>query len=90
MGYWVSSSKDMGATFDNADFDALLTKANATTDLKARATILGEAEALFADIGPAIPIIHYKGNVAVQPYVKDLLFSIFGVNIIYIYADIQK
>jgi oligopeptide transport system substrate-binding protein len=90
MGYWVSSSKDMGATFDNADFDALLTKANAETDLKARATILGEAEALFADIGPAIPIIHYKGNVAVQSYVKDLLFSIFGVNIIYIYADIQK
>ncbi|MEQ1770208.1 MAG: peptide ABC transporter substrate-binding protein [Devosia sp.] len=90
MGYWVSSSKDMGATFDNADFDALLTKANAETDLKARATILGQAEALFADIGPAIPIIHYKGNVAVQSYVKDLLFSIFGVNIIYIYADIQK
>ncbi len=86
----MSSSKDMGATFDNADFDALLTKANATTDLKARAEILGQAEALFADIGPAIPIIHYKGNVAVQPYVKDLLFSIFGVNIIYIYADIQK
>ena len=90
MGYWMSSSKDMGATFDNADFDALLTSANAETDLKKRAEILGQAEALFADIGPAIPILHYKGNVAVQPYVKDLLFSIFGVNIIYIYADIQK
>jgi ABC-type transport system substrate-binding protein len=79
----------MGATFDNADFDALLTKANATTDLTARAGILGEAEALFADIGPAIPIIHYKGNVAVNPRVKGLLTSIFGVNIIYIYADIE-
>lgn len=90
MGYWASSSKDMGATFDNPEFDALLAKANAETDLKARAAILVQAEALFADIGPAIPIIHYKGNVAVQPYVKNLLFSIFGVNIIYIYADIQK
>src|SRR4029079_8297145 len=59
MGYWASSSKDMGATFDNADFDALLVKANATVDLKARADVLAQAEALFADIGPAIPIIHY-------------------------------
>jgi oligopeptide transport system substrate-binding protein len=90
MGYWVSSSKDMGATFDNAAFDAMLVKANAETDLEARARILGEAEAMFADIGPAIPIIHYKGNVAVQPRVKGLLTSIFGVNIIYIYADIQE
>jgi oligopeptide transport system substrate-binding protein len=90
MGYWASSSTDMGATFDNASFDALLDKANAETDLKARAQILVEAEALFADTGPSIPIIHYKGNVAVQSYVKDLLTSIFGVNIIYIYADIQK
>jgi oligopeptide transport system substrate-binding protein len=90
MGYWVSSSKDMGATFDNAEFDALLVKANAETDLQARAQILAEAEALFADIGPAIPIIHFKGNVAVQPRVKGLLTSIFGVNIIYIYADIQE
>jgi oligopeptide transport system substrate-binding protein len=90
MGYWVSSSKDMGATFDNPEFDKLLADANAETDPKKRATILARAEARFADIGPAIPILHYKGSVAVQPYVKDLTTSIFGVSINYIYADIQK
>jgi oligopeptide transport system substrate-binding protein len=90
MGYWASSSTDMGATFDNADYDALLEKANAETDLHKRAEILAEAEALFADIGPSIPILHYKGDIAVQPWVTGLVTSIFGVNINYVYADIQK
>jgi len=90
MGYWVSSSKDMGATFDNAEYDALYASANAETDLAKRAEILAKVEAMFADIGPAIPIIHYKGSVALQPYVKGITTSIFGVTINYIYADIQK
>ena len=41
MGYWVSSSKDMGATFDNAEYDAILDRANAETDLVKRAELLG-------------------------------------------------
>lgn len=90
MGYWVSSSKDMGATFDNAEYDALYASANAETDLVKRAEILTKVEALFADKGPAIPIIHYKGAVAIQPYVKGITTSIFGVAINYIHADIQK
>ena len=90
MGYWVSSSKDMGATFDNAEYDALYASANAETDLAKRAEILAKVEALFAEKGPAIPIIHYKGAVAIQPYVKDITTSIFGVEINYVYADIQK
>ena len=90
MGYWVSSSKDMGATFDNAEYDAILDRANAETDLVKRAEILGQAEALFADIGPSVPFVFYKGVVASQPWVKDLLFSVFGVNVNYVYADIQK
>ena len=90
MGYWVSSSKDMGATFDNAEYDAILDRANAETDLVKRAEILGEAEALFADIGPSVPFVFYKGVVAVQPWVKDLLFSVFGVNVNYVYADIAE
>jgi oligopeptide transport system substrate-binding protein len=39
MGYWVSSSKDMGVTFDNPDYDATLDRANAETDLVRRAEI---------------------------------------------------
>jgi oligopeptide transport system substrate-binding protein len=90
MQYWQSSSQDMGTTFNNKDYDALLQKANSTTDLKARAAILVQAEALFSDIGTSTPLLHYKGEVAVQPWVKNMLTSSFGVSLNYIWVDIQK
>ncbi len=90
MQYWQSSSTDMGTTFNNADYDKLLQRANNETDLKKRAEILAQAEALFGDIGTAIPIIHYKGSVAVQPHVKNMLTSSFGAALNYIWVDIQK
>jgi len=90
MQYWQTSSQDMGTTFNNADYDALLTKANNTTDLKARAAILVQAEALFSDIGTSTPLLHYKGEVAVQPWVKNMMTSSFGVSLNYIWVDIQK
>jgi oligopeptide transport system substrate-binding protein len=90
MQYWQSSSTDMGTTFNNADYDKLLQSANNETDLKKRAEILAQAEALFGDIGTGIPIIHYKGSVAVQPYVKNMLTSSFGAALNYIWVDIQK
>lgn len=90
MQYWQSSSQDMGTTFNNKDYDALLQKANATTDLKARAALLVQAEALFSDIGTSTPLLHYKGEVAVQPWVKNMLTSSFGVSLNYIWVDIQK
>lgn len=90
MGYWTSSSMDMGVTFENPEFDALLDKANKETDLVKRAQILNQAEALFSDIAPAIPILHFKGAIAVQPWVKDLTTAISGLAIDYIYSDIAK
>ena len=90
MQYWQSSSTDMGTTFNNADYDKTLQAANAQTDLKARAATLVKAEALFSDIGTSIPLLHYKGEVAVQPWVKNMLTSSFGVSLNYIWVDIQK
>ncbi len=90
MGYWTSASTDMGVTFDNPEFDALLDKANKEMDLVKRAAILNEAEALFSDIAPCIPIMHYKGAIVVQPWVKGLTTAISGLTIDYIYADVEK
>jgi oligopeptide transport system substrate-binding protein len=89
MQYWQSSSTDMGTTFNNANYDKLLQQANNETDLKKRAALLGQAEALFSDIGPSIPLIHYKGSVALQPRVKNMLTSSFGAALNYIWVDIQ-
>lgn len=90
MGYWTSSSMDMGVTFENPEFDTLLDKANKETDLVKRAQIINQAEALFSDIAPCIPIMHFKGAIAVQPWVKDLTTAISGLAIDYIYSDIVK
>lgn len=90
MGYWNSSSMDMGVTYENQAFDELLNKANAETDLVKRAAILGEAEAMFSDNAPAIPLLHWKGAVAIQPHVKDLTTAMFGATFNYIYADIES
>jgi oligopeptide transport system substrate-binding protein len=90
MQYWQTSSTDMGTTFNNADYDKLLQQANNETDLKKRAQILAQAEALFSDIGTSIPLLHYKGEAALQPSVKNMLTSSFGVWLNYIWVDIQK
>jgi oligopeptide transport system substrate-binding protein len=90
MQYWQTSSTDMGTTFNNADYDKLLQQANNETDLKKRAQILAQAEALFSDIGTSIPLLHYKGEAALQPYVKNMLTSSFGVWLNYVWVDLQK
>jgi len=90
MGYWTTSSMDMGVTFENEEFDTLLDEANRETDLVKRAEIINQAEALFSDIAPCIPIMHFKGAIAVQPWVKGLTTAISGLAIDYIYADIEK
>lgn len=90
MGYWTSASTDMGVTFDNSEFDSLLDDANREIDLVKRAAILDQAEALFSDVAPCIPLMHFKGSIAIQPWIKGMTTAISGLTIDYIYADIEK
>ncbi|QIG48775.1 peptide ABC transporter substrate-binding protein [Nordella sp. HKS 07] len=90
MGYWNSSSMDMGVTYENKEFDDLLNKANAETDLVKRAEILGQAEAKFSDDAPCIPLLHWKGAMALQPRVKNLTTAMFGATFNYIHADVTE
>jgi oligopeptide transport system substrate-binding protein len=90
MGYWNSGSMDMGVTYENADFDKLLIDANLQTDPEKRAAILVDAEAMFSDNGPCIPLLHWKGNVAIAPRVTGVVTSTFLVAINYLYADIVE
>lgn len=90
MGYWNSSSMDMGVTYENADFDALLLAANKETDPMKRAEILGKAEAMFSDGAPSIPLLHWKGSTAINPRVKGIVFQSFGAPINYYTADVTE
>ncbi len=48
--------------WENAEYDALMEKAETTTDLDERAGILRQAEALFLKEVPAIPILYYSSR----------------------------
>jgi len=90
MGYWTTQSTDMGVTYENAEFDALYFKANNETDLVKRAAILNQAEAKFSDDAPCIPLIWFKGEIALQQRVKGFTFAMSGLTTDYIFADIVK
>lgn len=58
------------ANYKNADYDALMDKAAAETDLEKRADILREAEAMFMRDLPFIPILYYSSHSLVSPKLK--------------------
>ena len=90
MGYWTTQSTDMGVTYENAQFDKLFFAANRETDLVKRAAILNQAEALFSDNAPCIPLMWNKGSAALSARVKGFTFSLTGLTTDYIFADLTK
>lgn len=58
------------AKWSNADYDALVAKAAGITDLAERAKVLAQAEEIFLDEVPAIPILYYSSRALVSPKVK--------------------
>jgi oligopeptide transport system substrate-binding protein len=54
----------------NPDYDALMEKAGQTVDLDERAAVLGDAERLFLDEVPAIPILYYSSRNLVSDKLK--------------------
>ena len=58
------------AQYENPDYDALMDKAAAETDLVKRAEILREAEAMFMADMPYIPLLFYSSLSLVSPKLK--------------------
>lgn len=55
------------ANYNNAEYDALMDKAALTTDLDERAGILQQAEAMFMNDLPFIPLLYYSSRSLVSP-----------------------
>jgi oligopeptide transport system substrate-binding protein len=56
--------------WSNAEYDALMAKAETTADLKERAAILRQAEEIFLKEVPAIPVMYYSSKSIVSPKVS--------------------
>lgn len=69
------------AKWSNPDYDAIMAKAATTSDLTERAAIMAEAEALFLENVPAIPILYYSSRALVSPKIggyEDNLMDAHG------------
>ncbi|MBQ4556459.1 MAG: peptide ABC transporter substrate-binding protein [Clostridia bacterium] len=82
--------------FSNADYDALIEKAFAEKDIKARAAILAEAEKLLMDLAPVMPIVFNKDCYIAQD-LKGIKSSYLGYRVLndlkypgYVYVPEEK
>lgn len=66
--------------YDNADFDALIEKANKTTDSTERAALLREAEKIAMDDSAALPIYYYLSRNVVSPRVSGFENNAFDIH----------
>lgn len=66
--------------YTNTDFDALIDKANTTTDMTARADLLKQAEKIAMDESAAIPIYYYLSRNVVSPKVQGFNDNAFDIH----------
>jgi oligopeptide transport system substrate-binding protein len=69
---WRCSSPNNRPKWCNPQFEALMDRAATMTDRKARLATLREAEAVFIEEAPVIPLYVYTQKHLQKPYVRDL------------------
>jgi oligopeptide transport system substrate-binding protein len=72
LDLFLTSSPQNNTGWSNAKYDELLSAAASESDKAKRMELLAEAEAIWADELPAIPIYYYVGLNIIKPYVKGL------------------
>ena len=68
------------AGYANAEYDALMRKAEKETDLKVRAGLMQKAESILLKDLPIIPIYHYTTQHLVSPRVKGWVDNVMDVH----------
>ena len=74
-----SSAENNTGGYSNAEVDSLLEQARVEQDPLQRTALYRQAEAMLVDDAAAIPLYHGRSQMLVKPYVKDLLFTPFGM-----------
>lgn len=82
-----STQNDTGWTSE--DFDKLITEANNEFDIAKRMEYLHEAEEVFMEAMPIMPIYYYTNPYTTKPYLKGVVKPA-NRKVCLIYADIQK
>ncbi|MEM8910579.1 MAG: peptide ABC transporter substrate-binding protein [Planctomycetota bacterium] len=75
LDLWLSESIQNNGSWVNEDYDRLLAEAASESDTTKRMNLLSQAEAIWVDEVPAIPIYHYVSKHLVKPYVNGFFLS---------------
>jgi len=70
LDLWLTDGPQNNTNWSNPDFDRLLAEAASESDPEERMQLLAQAEAIWVDEVPAIPIYFYVGLNMVKPHVK--------------------
>ncbi len=75
LDMWVSGGPQNNTNWANAEFDQLIAAAAKESDPAKRLTILRDAEQIWVDEMPAIPVYYYTSNNLVKPHVKGFILT---------------
>jgi oligopeptide transport system substrate-binding protein len=78
LDMWVTGGGNNGTGWSNKSYDALIAKAKATTDPKARMATLHAAEKILMTDFPIIPIYYYTNTVLLKKSIKNFYQSTLG------------
>jgi oligopeptide transport system substrate-binding protein len=90
LDLWVTGSGHNTTNWSNTAFDELIAFAKTSPDNIARAEAMFEAEKIFLDDGPIVPLYFRNGAFAMRPYVKGVIRNFLGADPDFVFADIQK
>jgi oligopeptide transport system substrate-binding protein len=78
LDMWVTGGGNNGTGWSNKSYDALIAKAKATVDPKARMATLHAAEKILMTDFPIIPIYYYTNTVLLKKSIKNFYQSTLG------------
>jgi len=79
LDLWVTGGGSNNTGWSNKTYDALIAKAKATVDPKARMAILHAAEKIVMTNMPIIPIYYYTNPVLLSKHIKNFYLSTLGI-----------
>jgi oligopeptide transport system substrate-binding protein len=78
LDMWVTGGGNNHSGWSNKSYDALIAKAKATVDPKARMATLHAAEKILMTDMPILPLYYYVGSVLLSKHIKNFYQSTLG------------
>lgn len=89
MDLWVTGGGHNNTGWSNQKYDELIKFAKSTTDYKARADALFEAEKILLDESPIVPVYFRERAWTHKDYVKGLVRNFIGADPDFVFASVE-